>query len=97
MDFTFQYHQLLFLLALAFLTRLLRIKNSNSEIAAQEITPMDIERMPLSILPMIPKNAIKPTVERSAFSIAIAAVQVKKEIIAQMKEMILSPMVILRG
>ena len=73
------------------LKRLLSVAYWQSEIAAQRIMPRSIETAPLSIAPMMPKQARKRASERAVFSIFMAAVQVSMPIMAQTREMNPSP------
>ena len=74
---------------------LLKIKNSTREHAEQRRIPKSIPMLPLSILPIMPKNATKQTVERTTFSTLTAAADVKKATTAQMKEISPSPNAVL--
>ena len=71
--------------------------HSMSEIAAHIGIPASMDILPASIPPIMPMNAMKQTAESETFSIITAALHVSAEMIAQIKEMIFSPMFILRG
>ena len=73
------------------LKRLLSVAYWHSEITAQARMPRSIETAPLSIAPMMPKQARKSASERAVFSIFTAAVQVSMPIMAQIREMKPSP------
>ena len=70
---------------------LLKTENSTRDMPMQNNMPTSIPRLPFSMLPIMPKNAIKPAVHRVAFSILIATAEVKRAMMAQMREIILSP------
>ena len=74
---------------------LLKIKNSTREKMAQRRIPLANPMLPLSILPMTPKNATKHTVDRIVFSTLTAAAEVKKATMVQIKEISPSPKLVL--